>query len=128
MCACSAGHSWTVASQALLSMEFYMQEYWGGLLFPTPGYLPNPGIKTVWLVSPALAGRFLPLCHLGCEENTSAHVSKICVKKSAPRDLEGRYIKKKISFRIFVRQDAVSKSSGSSSVHMYFKVNIKPIP
>ena len=99
MCACSAGHSWTVASQALLSMEFYMQEYWGGLLFPTPGYLPNPGIKTVWLVSPALAGRFLPLCHLGCEENTSAHVSKICVKKSAPRDLEGRYKKKKNQFQ-----------------------------
>ena len=104
MCACSAGQSWTatpwtVASQALLSMEFYMQEYWSGLLFSTPGYLPNPGIKTVWLVSPALAGRFLPLCHLGCEENTSAHVSKICVKKSAPRDLEGRYKKKKNQFQ-----------------------------
>ena len=28
--------SWTVACQALLSMEFSRQEYWGGLPFPSP--------------------------------------------------------------------------------------------
>ena len=28
---------WTVAYQAPLSMGFSRQEYWGGLLFPTPG-------------------------------------------------------------------------------------------
>ena len=28
---------WTVACQALLSMEFSRQEYWSGLPFPTPG-------------------------------------------------------------------------------------------
>ena len=49
---------WTVARQAPLSMEFSSQEYWSGLLFPSPGDLPNPGIKPVSLVSPALAGRF----------------------------------------------------------------------
>ena len=27
---------WTVADQAPLSMEFPRQEYWSGLLFPTP--------------------------------------------------------------------------------------------
>ena len=27
-------------------MGFYRQEYWSGLLFPSPGDLPNPGIKT----------------------------------------------------------------------------------
>ena len=27
--------------------------------FPTPGELPNPGIKPVFLESPALAGRYL---------------------------------------------------------------------
>ena len=36
---------WTVAYQAPLSMEFSRQEYWSGLLFPSPGDLPDPGIK-----------------------------------------------------------------------------------
>ena len=40
-------------------------EYWSGLPFPPPGYLPDPGIETASLVSPTLAGEFLPLCHLG---------------------------------------------------------------
>ena len=36
---------WTVARQAPLSMEFPRQEYWNGLPFPSPGDLPDPGIK-----------------------------------------------------------------------------------
>ena len=36
---------WTVACQAPLSMKFSRQEYWSGLPFPSPGDLPNPGIK-----------------------------------------------------------------------------------
>ena len=36
---------WTVAYQALLSMGFSWQEYWSGLPFPSPGDLPDPGIK-----------------------------------------------------------------------------------
>ena len=36
---------WTVASQAPLSMGFPRQQYWSGLLFPSPGDLPYPGIK-----------------------------------------------------------------------------------
>ena len=36
---------WTVAYQASPSMEFSRQEYWSGLLFPSPGNLPNPVIK-----------------------------------------------------------------------------------
>ena len=36
---------WTVAYQAPQSMEFSRQEYWGGLPFPCPGDLPNPGIE-----------------------------------------------------------------------------------
>ena len=36
---------WTVAHQAPLSMEFSRAEYWSGLPFPSPGDLPNPGIK-----------------------------------------------------------------------------------
>ena len=36
---------WTVAYQASLSMGFSRQEYWSGLPFPSPGYLPDPGIE-----------------------------------------------------------------------------------
>ena len=36
---------WTVAFQAPLSMGFSRQEYWSGLPCPSPGDLPNPGIK-----------------------------------------------------------------------------------
>ena len=46
---------WTVARQAPLSMGFHRQEYWNGLPFPSPGDLPDPGIKAVSL---ALAARF----------------------------------------------------------------------
>ena len=36
---------WTVAHQAPPSMGFSRQAYWSGLPFPSPGDLPNPGIK-----------------------------------------------------------------------------------
>ena len=36
---------WTVAYQAPPFMGFSRQEYWSGLPFPSPGDLPNPGIK-----------------------------------------------------------------------------------
>ena len=42
---------WTVAYQAPLSVGFSRQQYWSGLPFPSPGDLPNPGIKPE---SPAL--------------------------------------------------------------------------
>ena len=35
---------WSVACQALLSVEFSSQQYWSELPFPAPGDLPNPGI------------------------------------------------------------------------------------
>ena len=53
---------WTLACQASLSMGFPRQEYWSGLPFPSPGYLPNPGIKPV---SPAWQVDSLPLSRLG---------------------------------------------------------------
>ena len=39
-------------------MGFYRQEYWSGFQCPSPGDLPDPGIKPTSLVSPALARRF----------------------------------------------------------------------
>ena len=32
-------------SQAVVSMKFSRQGYWSGLRFPSPGNLPDPGIK-----------------------------------------------------------------------------------
>ena len=49
---------WTVDHQAPLSMRFCRQEYWSALLCPPPGDLPDPGIESTSLTSPALAGRF----------------------------------------------------------------------
>ena len=39
------GTPWTVAYQASPSMGFSRQEYWSGLPLPSPGDLPDPGIK-----------------------------------------------------------------------------------
>ena len=50
---------WTVAHQAPLSMRFSRQEYWSWLPCPSPGHLPNPGIESRLLTSPALTGRFV---------------------------------------------------------------------
>ena len=44
------------AHQAPLSMGFSKQEYWSGLPFPSPGDLPDPGIK---LMSPEFVGGFI---------------------------------------------------------------------
>ena len=52
---------WTIQS-----MEFSRSEYWSGY-FPTPGYLPNPGIE---LGSPALQVDSLPAEISGKPKNT----------------------------------------------------------
>ena len=49
---------WTAACQATLSMGFSRQEYWSGLPLPSPGNLPNPGIKSTSLKSNGLVGVF----------------------------------------------------------------------
>ena len=48
---------WTVAYQASPSMEFSRQKYWSGWPFPSPGDLPDPGIKPR---SPGLQADALP--------------------------------------------------------------------
>ena len=52
---------WTVAHQTPLSVEFSKQEYWNGLPWSPPGDLPGPGIEPTSLMSPSLAGVFLPI-------------------------------------------------------------------
>ena len=51
----------TIARQAPLSMGFPRQEYWSGLIFPSLGNLPDPGIESASLGPLAFAGRFF--CH-----------------------------------------------------------------
>ena len=50
---------WIIACQVPLSVRFPRQEYWSGLLFPSPGDLPDPGMK------PTLAGGFFTTEPLG---------------------------------------------------------------
>ena len=65
VCVCAFTHvclfvtPWTIAHQASLSMKFSRQEYWSGLPFPSPGDVPNPGIKAASVVFPALAGKWV---------------------------------------------------------------------
>ena len=78
--------SWTVARQVPLSMGFPRQEYWGRLPFPSPGELPDPGIKPI---SPALAGRFFTTEPPG--GSSEVHycyclVAKSCLTLSNPVD------------------------------------------
>ena len=48
---------WTVTREPPLSMGFARQEYWSGLLFPSPGDFLDPGIESG---SPALQTDSLP--------------------------------------------------------------------
>ena len=52
---------WTIALQAPLSMRFFGEEYWSGLLFPPPEDPPDPGIEPMSLTFPALAGGFFTI-------------------------------------------------------------------
>ena len=69
---------WTVAYQAFPSMGFSRQEYHSGLPFPSPGELPDPGIKPTF---PALQADSLPsvyhLSHQG-SLHTDTHIY-VCV-------------------------------------------------
>ena len=49
---------WTIDCQVSLSVEFPRQENWSGLPCPSPGYLPNSGIRPASPVVSALAGKF----------------------------------------------------------------------
>ena len=58
--------------QACLSMGFFRQEYWSGLPLPSPGDLPNPGIKPV---SPVWQANSLLLSHLGSQNGIMSLVA-----------------------------------------------------
>ena len=56
---------WTEAHQDPLSMGFSRQEYWSGLLYSPPGYLPNPAIEPTFLTSTWIGRLSLPLAPPG---------------------------------------------------------------
>ena len=64
---------WTVACQAPLSMEFSRQEYWSGLLCPSPEDLSKSGIELMFPVSPTLQVDSLLLSHPGSPVNSLAY-------------------------------------------------------
>ena len=85
-CVCSVAQScltlctpWSVGCHDPPSMGFSRQEYWSGLPFPTPGDLPDPGIKPTSPASPALQVDSSLLRHRGSPKKA------IHVLKTAPR-------------------------------------------
>ena len=105
---------WTIACQAPLSMEFSKQEYWSGLPFPSPGYLPNPGIEPG---SPELQADYLwfeppgPLNILECYSQIDCFLPFICIGISfLLRFLMSRYVHQR-------RACWVSRSQGMSPPH-----------
>ena len=60
-------------------MEFYKPEYWSGWPFPSPGDVPNPGIKPM---SPALWADSLPAEPPGKRLNLIEYLLKPYSQKS----------------------------------------------
>ena len=58
-------------------LELRKQEYWSGLSFPTPGDLPDSGVKHLSLAAPALAGRFFTAAPPGKPELRKQYIKKV---------------------------------------------------
>ena len=69
---------WAATCQAPLTMGFSGQEYWSGLPFPSPGDLPDPGIKPR---SPALQADSLPTELRGKPPHREI---SLCIRMSPP--------------------------------------------
>ena len=64
-------------------MGLSRQEYWSGLSFPSPGDLPDPGIKPESLTSPTWAGGFFTTAPRGgfCNRENVVTVSLANISK-----------------------------------------------
>ena len=104
---------WTVACQVLLSMEFSRHEYYSGLPFPTPGYLPLPGIKPMSLVLSALAADSSPRQHLGSHN----HIYMVIYKpyRNTHTHKKNTKIYNRYTNRIEIEKRKVEKSSLQST-------------
>ena len=84
----SFANLWSISHQAPLSTGFPRQEYWSGLLSPSPEDLPDPEIKPN---SPALQSDSLTLSHQGSPWWNITQLLKIkkyaiCSNSDEPRD------------------------------------------
>ena len=75
---CPFAIQWTAVSQAPLCMGFPRQMNWSGLPFPSPGDLPDPGIKPMPLTSPAVQEGSLSLSHLGSPNSQPITHHSLC--------------------------------------------------
>ena len=71
----------TMACQAPLSMGFPRDEYWSGLPFLSPGYVPDPGIEHK---SPALQADSSMLSYRGSHPQSSATPNLLSVSIDLP--------------------------------------------
>ena len=67
---------WTVVHQTPLAVGFSSKEGLGGLPFPPPGDLPDPGIEPV---SPALAGGFFTTKPPGKHQKSKCEEKQQCL-------------------------------------------------
>ena len=72
----------TVALQTPLSLGLPRWEYWSGLLFPSPGNLPDAGIKPRSLASPVLTGRFFTTVSPGKPKTLNMNIECFSVWRS----------------------------------------------
>ena len=72
---------WVVAFQASLSLGFSRQEHWSGLSFPSPGDLPDSGIKPICPRFLALADEFFTT-----EPPVNMKVAQLCSILCDPMD------------------------------------------
>ena len=70
-------------------MGFSRQEYWSGLPVPIPGDLPDPGIESASLVSPALTGKFFTIVPPGKPEDNLGGTFKMELTQSPEPHQEG---------------------------------------
>ena len=84
---------WTAALQTPLFMGFSRQEYWSGLPWPPLRDLPDPGIETMSLTSPTLAGGpFFSAtweAQFGRVRRQTSHVSRVPESSGSPSVLSG---------------------------------------
>ena len=98
-------------------MEFSKQEHWSGLPFPSPGDLPNRGIRPK---SPALQADSLPLSHQGspilslgnhisvnslqttCVNFQLKYLSKVCVALTVPSGLLAQEAPLPLRFSVYL--------------------------
>ena len=95
--------------------RFSRQEYWSGLPCPPRGDLPNPGIKPISLMSPALASRFFTTSATWETREMPTHVINYYVLRSHSSPAKAKLIDFYFLIFIFIY---VSGCTGSQWQHV----------